>query len=591
MKNSILKNIAIGLIIVFPFASCSDFLEETNPNALSTDNFWKTQADLELGLTSVYNSFKNSSVLRLVDEYQRSDMTWPGWGRPNTNNEYFLQTFNESSNAPNDKWTALYTGIFRANQVIEAYNNLKGTFANPEAEKETAMIEAQARFFRGLYHFYLYTSFNNGSVIMYDFVPKDESEFYQTVSPAEEVQAFYRADLEYARENLPPVWYENKDKGRATSGAATALLGKSYLYAKDYETAATYFKDVIDNPDYGYALTNNIGENFTTWNEFNEESILEISYSLNFKSEVSIWDEEQTSTNMNYSFSPVGGWRSLYPACWLQMAYKNEKMDTSDPRNYVLDDNGDSRLRSYSLRTSWSIALVDDLDQSYYQKTSAQGARYNNGETAYWRKYTNWDIVESERDIVPSERSGINVRVIRLADVYLMYAEALIKGGTDASGVNEAMRYINRVRKRSALELIGPAGTGEYPSADHDGITYNAQSLMNHLMYVERPLELSAEGHAIRTIDMRRWGITKQRFDELAVGLYNQENFPFVDEKGNNATRWGSVLVEVATAADAHARYVDRSQPAANYLESSHGYWPLPNGEITANPQLNTETN
>jgi hypothetical protein len=286
------------------------------------------------------------------------------------------------------------------------------------------------------------------------------------------------------------------------------------------------------------------------------------------------------------------------------MEYKKEQPDTSDPTNYVkamgLDgeilqnaDGEDSvRLRLYSKRTNWSVALVDDMDMPYYKGTyTARGANFNNGETSYWRKYTNWDIVDNERDFEPAQRSPINMRLIRLADVYLMYAESLIAGGTNDAGVDEALIWINKVRRRSALVLLGQNGTGEFPANDHDGITYNARSLMDHLMYVERPLELSAEGHAIRTLDLRRWGITKQRFESLAVGLYNNDSFKFIKEDGSNGTRWGSVLVEVATENEAHARYVNRSMPANNYIESEHAYWPIPNGEITSNPNLNGENN
>ncbi len=581
MKKQLLKHIAVGLIIIFPFASCNDFLEENNPNEMSTDTFWKTLDDLNSGLIGVYNSFKNGNILSISAEYNRSDMTWPGWGRPNTTDPYYLQNFNEAAGAPNGKWEALYKGIFRANQVIKASEDLMGTFGNEDQEKGALHVLAQARFLRGLFYFYLHNSFNNGNVIIYDFVPKDEADFSLSVSPAEDVQNFYLADLEFAHQNLPPIWNKTKDKGRVTAGAAAAVLGKSYLYDGDYQQAAVYFRDVIENSAYGYALTASIGDNFTTRAELNEESILEINYSLNYKSEISVWAEEQVSNTLNFTFSPVGGWRSVYPSSWLIMAYKNDSIDINDPRNQVIGEDGTPRLRKYSLRTSYSIALVDDPDMPYYQKTTAQATFFNNKETAYYRKYTNWDIVENEKDIVPSLRSGVNVRVIRLADVYLMYAECLIQGG---SNVDEAMIYINRVRHRSALQLLGPQGSGEFPTANHDGKIYSAQSLMDHLMYVERPLELSVEGNAIRHIDMRRWGITKQRFEELSKRKYNADHFKFVNEKGENKTRWASILKEVTE--DDNPDFADYVQAAVNYIESAHAYWPLPNSEIVANPEL-----
>lgn len=579
MKKLVLKYITIGLVLLSAFA-CDDFLTETNPNEMSTDSFWKTLDDTEMGLNAVYNSFKNGSIMRMTDEYNRSDMTWPGWGRPNTTNPYYLQTFTEASTAPNAKWDALYKGIFRANQVIEALKALEGTGVDEERWTEQM---AQARFFRGLFYFYLHSSFNKGSVLIFDFVPQDEADFYQTVRPAEEVRAFFIKDLEYAYDNLPARWDDN-NKGRATAGAAAAVLGKSYLYAGDYDTAAMYFKDVITNPDYGYALAPHVGDNFTTRNELNEESILEVVYSLNYKNEQNPYAEENTSSVLNFMVSPVGGWRVIYPSCWLIMAYKNDAMDINDPRNYVTDEDGNKRLRTYNLRTSYSIALVDDKDMQYYGKVTAEATFFNNAETAYWRKHSNWDITDNEKNISQATpRSGVNYRVIRLADVYLMYAECLIKGGTDNSKIDEALMYVNRVRHRSALQLLGPDGTGEYPAADHDDVVYDAQKLMDHLMYVERPLELSAEGHAIRFLDLRRWGLLPQRFIELSTKHYHRDNYTFIDSKGKSVTRWGSVLVE---GAKDDKDLVDYVQAAQNYNEDAHAYWPLPNSEIVTNPVL-----
>lgn len=582
MKNKLIKYIVVGWIITLPSTSCTDFLEEQNPNEISTETYWNTLKDLDNGLIAVYNAFKHSSILSIPPEYNRSDMTWPGFGRPNTTDPYYLQIFNEAANAPNQKWEALYRGIFRSNQVILATDNLMGTFRNPEQEERALEIMAQARFFRGLFYFYLHNSFNNGSVVIYDFVPKDEEDFYQPLSSAEDVRAFYLADLKFAHENLPPVWSNNANKGRVTAGAAAAVLGKSYLYDENYEKASEYFKDVIENPGYGYALTESIGDNFTTRREHNEESILEINYSLNFRSEVSIWAEEQVSNTLNYVFSPVGGWRTILPSCWLIMAYKNDSIDINDPRNVVIDEDGNTRFRKYSLRTSYSIALVDDPDMPYYQTTPARAVFFNNGETAYYRKYTNWDIVEDERDIVPNLRSGVNARVIRLADVYLMYAECLIQG---SGNINEALVYINRVRHRSALQLLGPQGSGEFPMANHDGKAYDAQSLMHHLMTVERPLELSVEGNAIRHLDMRRWGITKQRFQDLSQRKYTSDNYTFINEDGESETRWGSVLKEVVTGEN--PIFNEYIQAADNYIENVHAYWPIPNSETVANPALN----
>ncbi|WP_077400231.1 RagB/SusD family nutrient uptake outer membrane protein [Cellulophaga omnivescoria] len=599
MKKLIVKKIAVALLLIISSTACSDdYLEETNPNELSTGSFWKNNVDLNGGLTAVYNAFKNTSVFNIVSDNHRADMSWPGFGRPNTQNSFYLQTFNDSENDIRNKWSALYTVIFRANQVIANGERLIETYDDQDNIDFATLIIAQAKFFRGIAYTYLYNMFNQGSVPIFDFVPEAESDFYQPLSTAEEVKAFYLADLEFAYENLPPVWDGNANVGRVTAAAAAAELGRSYLYEEDYTTAAVYFNDIITNGEYGRSLVDNINDNFSEAGEFNSESILEVSYSINFKSELNPYDSQNVSNVLSRIFAPanLGGFRASLPSAWLQMAYKSEELDMNDPRNFVPCEDGTEgcdpvtlmRPRSYSLRASYSVALVDDKDTPYYGGLSTADATiFNNKETAYFRKYTNWATVTSENDIVPNTRSGLNIRLVRLADIYLMLAECLIKGGTDDGGVEQAMALINEVRHRSALKLIGPDGSGAYPSADHDNITYDANSLMEHLMYVERPLELAEEGHAVRFIDLRRWGILKDRFQDLSQKRYWADNYPFIDKEGKSVTRWGSVLKEGESPIANGFMFIDYAQAAVNYNESIHGYYPIPNSEVTANPNLN----
>ncbi|WP_299556449.1 RagB/SusD family nutrient uptake outer membrane protein [Seonamhaeicola sp.] len=617
MKNLIFKKLALVLVIAIAVTSCEEsFLDESNPISLSSETYFNTVSDLETGLISVYNALKNDNTLSIVNEYHRSDMTYPGFGRPNPQNSgsvFYFQNFDESSTTTNQKWAALYTGIFRANQVIVNCERLIPEFTG-DAQEAAELVLAQARTLRGLFYFWLHSSYNGGSVPIYDFVPVSEADFYQEAQPEDVVQQFYLADLEYGMNNLPASYTAEQGIGRITKGAATALLGKSYLYDEDYAMAAQYFKSVID--DFDYALTPDIGSNFTTRDEFNEESILEISYSTQFKDEIHPASQEQVSTRLNYSFSPVGGWSSIYPSCWLTVLYQDEQVDTQDPRNTVMkpvvqnngnifikggnferDSNDDivyeEGLRDYSMRASASIAIVDDNITPYYLRMiPAQAANFGSGARYSWfRKYTNWDIATSEALVATSvQRSGVNVRIVRLADVFLMYAEALIQGGTDESGVEEAMIYINKVRRRSGVVLLGLPGTGEYPDNDHDNVTYNAQNLMEHLMYVERPLELCVEGHAIRTIDLRRWGITKQRFEDLATRRYWRGHYEYENTSGNRATRWSS-RIATSVLFPQNANYVDPYEvwneyedAAINYTEADNAYWPLPNDERVTNP-------
>lgn len=616
MKTRYINKLAIALGIAFSISSCNDdFLEQVNPNELSTSSFWKTKKDLDKGLIAVYSTLKHGNLIRIPDENIRTDLTYPGYGRPNPTNEYYLQQFNNSSDAPNSKWQFLYQGVFRANQVIIAGEKLRGTHGSEELEDAANIVIAEARALRGLFYFYLHNSFNKGSVVLIDFVSEKEEDFFLPLSEASVVEAFYLNDLEFAYNNLPDSWGDT-DLGRMTSGAAAALIGKSHLYAGNYTEAQEWFGKVIN--DFNYSLTPNIGSNFTTYDEFNSESILELAYSLGYKDEIDPYSGEQISSTLNFAVSPVGGWRTMIPACWLTMAYKNDPIDASNTRNHVLNDDGTfNRLRKYSLRTSYSLALPDDEDLYYYVGeggtlptlggdvnglTPAQSAPFNNKEYAYFRKYTNWDFAETERTISPSTpRSGVNVRLIRLADVLLMYAECILMN--DGS-VDEALIYINRVRERSGLQLLGLDGTGEFPSNDHDNIVYTTGktgTLMEHLIHKERPLELALEGNAIRHIDLRRWiengALTNpdtkevmtslnQYFNYLASKEYTVSDYLYTTAEGKPGTKWGAVLEEAATGSG-DLDFQEFHLSAGNFNPETHSYWPIPNSEITANPKLN----
>ncbi|MUH37128.1 RagB/SusD family nutrient uptake outer membrane protein [Zobellia amurskyensis] len=587
MKTTLTKRLLCILVPMLAFLSCSDdFLEQTNPNQISTETFWRDNKDLEQGLIATYKGFANANTINLVGELARTDLAWSsGYQRPNNTNEYYLQVFNDASSVPNNKWSTSYTTIFRANQVIEAAAQLEETYTTEEEKEEGLTILAQARFLRGYMYFNLYNAFNGGAVPIYDFVPIEESEFYQSVSPAEDVKKFYLDDLQFASENLPLSW-EGQDKGRVTAGAAVALIGQSYLYEGDFETASTHFESVMNN--FGYELTPNIGSNFTTMDEFNEESILEVGYSLDYKNELNAYDGRDVANTL-YVRQFTGGdgtWRGAVPANWLILKYRSDPLDFSDARNKIIDEEGNESFRKFSLRTSWSVALVDDTDMGYYlREVTGQGSIFNVKMTAFWRKHTNWDITRSEEELSPGKvRSGVNERLIRLAEIYLQYAECQIELGN----VDVALEYINKVRRRSGVQLLGLAGTGEFPANDHDNVAYDAQSLMEHLRYTELPLELSAEGDANRNIDLRRWEVKAERFNELAQRRYTADHYTLIDEKGTEVTRWGSIIKELpAGDPDIDENWNEFQEAAANYNPSLHAYWPLPNSEIISNPQLN----
>lgn len=579
------------IALAISVSSCSDYLQEMNPNEVATDNYFTTLDESESVLTSTYAVMRNHFVLNISAEACRSDMGYPGWNRPSPTGDnviWYNKTFTNSNPYVNKKWDACYQGIFRANQVIEGLERMKGTVN----EATWTQQMAQARFFRGLFHFYLHSDFNEGKIIIRDMNPKSESDFNKTVSTSDEVIEFFRKDLKYAYTNLPAQWENTSiNKGRVTAGTAATILGTSFLYqASDaniasYDSAKYYFKDVITNPAYGYELVEDMNLLFTTAGEFNKESIFEINYSLTQKQEISQWDENAMSNRLQRTApGEKGGGREFIPNGWLAYEYQNEPLDTKDSRNWVSDPDGTVRLRNVSLRSSAMVALVPDIDTEYYKIGNVpQSCAFSNSEFAYFKKYTNHDIVDNESNNIVSNswKSGKNVVVNRLGDVYLMYAECLTKTGQ----IDDAINAINAVRKRWGLRLIGPdKGT----TNDYDGVTYDQTTLMERLMNIEKPLETSVEGHSIRWIDMRRWGILKKRFDEISATKYYLDDFKYKTLTGAEATRTKSkITFGVKPSTSTSIDIIDCEQASQNYNPSLHDYLPLPLGEILTNPNVN----
>lgn len=575
----------IGMIaLTLSVQSCSDYLEEENPNNISADIFWSNLDESEANLTSVYGAMLNHFILFCNIESWRSDIAYPkdrrnplGTGQP-----WYYKTFSNTNKEVGQRWDAMYQVIFRANQVIAGLNQMDEKYKSQDRWTEQM---AQARFFRGLVHFYLHSSYNNGKIVIRESIPGSAEEFSKPVSTSEEVLTFFREDLQFAYENLPAQFDQ---KSRVTAGTAATFLGKSFLYTEEYDKAKEYLGDVINNAAYGYRLLegDEINLLFTSAGDYNAESIFEINYSAIQQTEETQWDEESFFTRWARYSGPTGviqGSSEFVPSAWLTYEYSTEAFDSQDTRNYVDDGSGGIKLRDIPLRGAQMIAVVNDNQSEYYQRDAAnQVVAFANTIFSNFKKFTNHDIVSKEAEVADTPwKSGKNVVVNRLADVYLMYAESLIKTGD----IDGALEKLNKIRQRWGLELLGvDDGSGH----DFNGIVYTEETLMDHLMYVERPLELACEGFDSRTIDLRRWGVSKQRFEYLASLDFNLIDYSYIKEDGGSAKRAAS-LIQPGLSSDPSNNKItikEYVQAAANYNEGLHGYLPLPLSEVLNNSNV-----
>ena len=527
--------------------SCSDdILDVENPNNLSLDYFWNSESDLQQGLVATYAALQLDGLFggsAATQHPVRSDT-----GRPNNWNANAIGlnklAFNENSDIVKKRWRDCYIGIFRANQVLE---NLDLSTQN------RIQIEAETRFLRGFYYYSLYRGYNDGSVIIHTTVPESSEDFYKSPSPAEDVYNLILSDLEFAYNNLPEQYDNNQDIGRATWGAAAAMLGKLHINEHNYTDAKDKFQEIINSNLY--SLTANIGNNFDEENEMNSESIFEVAFSTELSTGTSNGAADgplgSEATSRARTLAPVegGGYRTIMPSYYMTMLFKKDTMDITNPINSIR-----TGVANYSIRTSMSIAIADDDNTTIYQIPS-DGLQYNNNEASYLKKFQNWTLfTESDQSI-----SGINERAIRLADIKLLYAECLLmlNGSFD-----DALGQINDIRQRAGVVLL-------------NSVDYDPESLMEHIMWVERPLELMFEGHDTRWEDLTRWDKVQEQYDRLASKRYVliQKNLYEFDPVIHTNFTEETALKEFEDAAN-------------SYQPGTHNYFPIPSTEQNSNPYL-----
>ncbi|MBB3699942.1 RagB/SusD family nutrient uptake outer membrane protein [Flammeovirga yaeyamensis] len=561
-----LKNKLIFLfasLVVLTSCDHDSFLTRNNPNALTEETFWKTESDAEAALTTAYAALQFQSVSggNLTYDMIRSDMGGTNdWVRHYPYTEF---TIPDNDTPVFNKWAELYTGIFRANQVIDNIPTMEVL----SEERKTELI-AEARFLRAFFYFELAHSYGGGVIKLSSKTTNHNVPF----SSLEEVtNQVIIPDLEFAMAELPLTRPEAL-LGKATWGMATTLMGKVHLYNKDWTKAAAEFKKVIDSGLY--SLTSQYAENFRHDVIYNSESIMEVPFdgSVNPGTPNSgIVDDSPGTPGAESStlarwLGPysLGGWQSLMPTYWAHELFTADSIPNSS---------------GHSPRYSATLA-GRDAEGLYYNKTPADlkaevPRRWTFGESSYVKKYANWYHLDVED---PEWRSSIHFKHMRLADVYLMYAEAVLEG---ENNLNVAIEYIDKVRARAGVVTLADyISSGGIPqlhiSRDLHGarpvVPATIENVRTHLRMVERPTELGFENSRWR--DLVRWGIVKEVF----TTLHNDENQRIADYDPNAPLK-APLFIEQRVRPD----FVNNW----NFYESSrHDYFPIPAAEKQANEAL-----
>ena len=495
MKKLNLFTILMGMMLLA--ISCSeDYLDLKDPNRESADTYWTKEQDYRLAINAAYSCFRLPGYFGRwyhADMILRGD---EGWSKSPAPHWIAIATFNTSSYSSSEgvvqPWLMIYRQVYYCNQIFD-YMNDRG-YALFTDKDEADRILGQAYFMRGFAYWYLAGTYAKGPLQLNS----------TDNGPVVEQEAIYRqalADFEKAEGLLPEDWtdFGSAEKGRVTVGAAKAMMAKVAMqlggYFKrpgnDVSQAAAFWQmaktkmDEIEAMEI-YDLVPEYRDNFSEFDELNEESIFEII----FRDEIYNGKEVGTQRGKFVGF-PVGGigaWHDVYARAWLLDEFKLEQTadDKEDPRlmaTLIFDKPGDTTM--------------------YYGKTWAQwNAAEPLTQVCYWNKYTNAEFKASE-----DYKNGINFRVVRLADIYLMQAEVINELNGDRSA---AIEYINKVRRRSGMADLNAANYSTY-----DG-------LLERIKH-ERIVELC--GECTRWYDLDRWGILFDQEEINWLAINRDEDF------------------------------------------------------------------
>ena len=506
-----------ALLLIAPGCS-KDFLDRDPYIGSSAGNFYQTAEDAEAATIACYAPLQveisdGAHFRWYFGDIVSDDADKGGSGDTDEPDLLEFEAFagDPSSGIVLGEWKTAYKGITYCNLALE---NIPGIDMD-ELEKNALLGEAQ--FLRAYWYFNLVTTFGRVPLVTRSLAP---SEYAQPQAETDAIWAQIVADLEEAAANLPEKSaYSTAETGRATRGAANALLAKAHLYQGNWAECRARCEDVVNSGEY--FLDPNYGSIFTEAGENGPGSIWEIQYANN------------TGGNWGAQFWSDGSYTNVFQRARGTFSGYGFNLPTQDFVDEfdawpLTDDEVDLDTLLVDPRRGFTVYELGDFVSGWGALTEdATGSPH----LYYPRKYFN-PASELAPFGDPNPNGGSNDRVIRYADVLLMHAEACNRLGDD----DAAYSSLNVVRSRAIEPLItGLQAFYSIPEeltqlqAAQDALREIAaipadlagDNLLSAIWH-ERRVELGLEGH--RFFDLVRQGRAAQLLDGFVPG--KSELFP-----------------------------------------------------------------
>lgn len=436
-------------------AGCDNFLAPKPTDVLTTENFYHSAEDAVAAVNAVYAQLPWTYFYYWYESDIASDDVLAANFGPD-GHQLADYTFDASLWSLDNQWSNAYITINKANIVLDRV---------PSIVMDTVQrnrVLGEAHFLRALMYFDLVRMFGDVPVMLHEVKTVKEAQVPQV--PADSVYALIENDLTAAdRMLLPKSELAGADIGRATTGAAEALLAKVYLTEKKYDQAAAVAGKLIASGQY--ALNANWKDNFRVSQELNNpESIFEINYG---SMDQNPWVGSVLLMFQLPSGFPGGdAWGTLEASPDLVQQYA---------QGDVRGDHGTVMESPYyvpELHDTVTWAMPD----------GAAFAKYYDPTNTVDRTARAWQQLPN------------NWIVLRYADVLLMYAEAVNEGGAPVAGAGTAEAALNAVRQRAGIAPVS-------------GLS---QGALRDSVRLERRREFAFEGQ--RWFDLSRWGILDSTF-------------------------------------------------------------------------------
>lgn len=534
MKNKIFPKLTVALLLLSIFISCKrKFLEESPRGVLDEATLSNEKGANRLLLAAYAMLDGHDGALNIGGEWGSGASNFLygsiGGGEANKGSDPTDQgpnmtpiqrhEANATNGALNDRWRGIYEGVKRTNTVMRILNNITDI-----SEENRKSIAGQARALRAWYHFQARITF--GKVPYLDEVIDEQLTSGEIKGVPNDVDIYPKIleDAKYAYENLP----ERMDGvGRINKWVAGAIYGKILMFAKDYPTALTVLRNVVDNgtnpSGVKFDLNANYDDNFNVEFDNSPESVFAFQASS---------QDNASARNGNWgdllntpSATGGGGAGFFTPTYYFVNQFKTNAagLPEANPlNNQLMDPFGQPGYTRYTgnvdPRLDWTIGRDDVPFHDWGTYESAWPRDRSAGPYAAKKTMIRQSQVDATHDAsiwFIAGGTALNLNLIRFSDVILLLAEAEIEAGS----LQNAFNLINRVRTRAQnsrkVEIPASAGT---PLARPYTTPFASQEQARTAVRLERLLELGLEGH--RFFDLVRWGISEPELN----AFYNYES-------------------------------------------------------------------